>query len=319
MKSLKLENIHKNISACKSINKETQNMIFTFSKQIKEDEYLININIKKGYFQPEKDVDINLNTDLLFVLHIAHNFPTNPPILFCLTSLSHLGLEICDGKDILEDVIRKQWKNDMTLKEIILKIPKFIIKNINNKRNKLFFGKFILECEYDYNMLSKVPYYYFNFVKEIINKRTRKVENRILMITESFCLIFEYKAGYFNIYEVKLIFWASIMSIFGMKKNENSFEFEFSKSFNQRIFLPVITKDGEKIMNIILNILQNKGINYLFNNKNQLMESKKLPEFDIKEEKNNNNNENKIDDIDDNKTNDNGIDNNDRKDIDKNI
>ena len=226
----------------------------------------------------------------MFVLHLTHNFPINSPRLFCLTSLSHLGIEICDGRDILEEVLSKKWENQVTLKEIILKLPKFMKKILNLKNNKLFLGKFLLESEYEYNMLSKVPHYYFDFVEEVINKKANKTAKRLLMITNLFFLVFEYKDGYFTYNEVKLLFWASIMSIYGMQKNENCFEFEFSKTLSQRMFLSLITKDGEKIMDLVLYILKNKGINYITNNKNSINnnEGNRLPGFDETNEKINN-------------------------------
>ena len=282
MKPLKLNNINKNIKACLSLNKEKQDSIFLYSKKIKDEEYLLNINIKRDYLISKIDKKYNINNDILFVLHITHNFPTNPPRLFCLSSLSHLGIEICDGKDLLEDILCYKWDNQISLKEIILELPKFIKKILKNKDNKLFFGKFILEYEYEYNMLSKIPHIYFNPVEEVINKKINKTEKRLLMITNLFFLVFEYKVGYLSYNNVKLLFWASIMSIYGMQKNENCFEFEFSKTLEQRIFLTLITKDGEQIMDLVLSILKNKGINYIAKNN----ESNKLPGFDDIKEKN---------------------------------
>ena len=282
MKPLKLNNINKNIKACLSLNKEKQDSIFLYSKKIKDEEYLLNINIKRDYLISKIDKKYNINNDILFVLHITHNFPTNPPRLFCLSSLSHLGIEICDGKDLLEDILCNKWENQISLKEIILELPKFIKKILKNKDNKLIFGKFILEYEYEYNMLSKIPHIYFNFVEEVINKKINKTEKRLLMITNLFFLVFEYKVGYLSYNNVNLLFWASIMSIYGMQKNENCFEFEFSKTLEQRIFLTLITKDGEQIMDLVLSILKNKGINYIAKNN----ESNKLPGIDDIKEKN---------------------------------
>ena len=71
-----------------------------------------------------------------------------------------------------------KWDNQISLKEIILELPKFIKKILKNKDNKLFFGKFILEYEYEYNMLSKIPHIYFNPVEEVINKKINKTEKR---------------------------------------------------------------------------------------------------------------------------------------------
>ena len=282
MKPLKLKNINKNIKACLSLNKEKQEIFFLYSKQINDEEYLLNINIKKDFLTSKNEKIKKINNDILFVLHLAHNFPINPPKLFCLTSLSHIGIEICDGRDILEEVLCKSWENNISLKEIILELPKFMKKLLKKKNNKLFFGKFILESEYEYNMLSKVPHYYFDFVDEVINKKSNETAKRLLMITNLFFLVFEYKDGYLSYNGVKLLFWASIMSIYGMQKNENCFEFEFSKTLEQRIFLSLITKDGEKIMDLVLYILKNKGINYITNNKNAINnnERNKLPRFD---------------------------------------
>lgn len=198
----------------------------------------------------------------------------------------------------------KEWESQIKPKEIILSIPKFIQQCLENKNNKLFVGKFILEYEYDYNMLSKIPNHYFNFVEEIINKKTRKKQKRLLMITSLFFLVFEYKIGYFNYNEVKLIFWASVKSIYGMKNDNNNFEFEFSKNFNDRIYLNLITNEGEKIINIVLYILKERGIDYKINSDNA---SNELPGFgnannedDKKNENVNNENLNELNSKDEN-------------------
>ena len=297
MKSLKHSYIQNNLKSCMSINKE-QKFISLFSKQISEDEYFINININKNYFKSKIENKRDIDTDLLFVLHLTHNFPTNSPRLFCLTSLSHIGIELCDGKDILEEILGKKWKNQVTSRDIILEIPKYIQQCLENKYNKLFVGKYILEYEYDYNMLSKVPNHYFNFVEQIINKKSGKTEKRLLMITSLFFLLFEYKIGYFNYNEVKLVFWASIKSIYGINHDESTFDFEFSKTLKERIYINLITKEGEKIMNIVLYILKERGIDYMMINRGKSFnKSNILPGFDmvhndenIKNENINNNN-----------------------------
>ena len=288
MKTLKHSYIQNTIKACLSLNKE-EKFISLYSKQISGDEFFLNININKDLFKSKIGNNISIDTDLLFVFHLTHNFPINPPRLFCLTSLSHLGIEICDAKDILEDVLGKEWESQIRPKEIILSIPKFIQQCLENKNNKLFVGKYILEYEYDYNMLSKIPNHYFNFVEEIINKKTGKKEKRLLMITSLFFLVFEYKVGYFNYNEVKLIFWASIKSIYGMKNDNNNFEFEFSKNFNDRIYLHLITNEGGKIVNIVLYILKERGIDYKINKES---DSNELPGIDNSNNEDDKKNEN---------------------------
>ena len=293
MKTLRKEFIQKNLESCLKISKEN-NSIVIYYKPIKSDEYLINIIFQKDYFKQKIINKIKIETDIFFILHIVHNFPINQPRLFCLTSLSHLGIEICDGKDILEDVIENKWDSKLSANKIILKIPNFIKNCLEKKYNKLFLGKYILEYEYDYNLLIKIPHHYFNQIEQIINIKNNKIEKRFLMITNSFFLIFSYKSDYFNYNELKLIFWASIYSIYVIKKDEPKFEFEFSKNENNRISIYINTKEGDNILNILLYIFKGRGVDY---NIQGIEESKKLPIIyrEDKDDKDNNEKNEKID------------------------
>ena len=135
MKSLKKDYIKKNIDSCLNFTKE-QNKIIIYSNSINSEEYLINIIFLKDYFIEKIENKRKIDTDLLFMLHLVHNFPINSPKLFCLTSLSHIGIELCDGKDILEDVIKTKWDSKLSLKYIVLKISEFIQNCVENKTNK---------------------------------------------------------------------------------------------------------------------------------------------------------------------------------------
>ena len=265
MKSFKKEQsdyIRKSINSCIIFSKQ-QNSLLIYSTQGSNDEYYLNIVFKKGYFQQKKENKRNIDNDLLFMLHLVHNFPINPPKLFCLTSLSHIGIEICDGKDILTDVISIEWNNKIEVVDIVIKISLFIEKMLKNSNNELFIGKYFLNYEYDYNLLLKVPHQYFNNVEQIINKKNKLTEKRFLMLTSLFFLLFSYEVGYFNYSNLRLIFWGSVFSIYGIKRKELILEFEFSKNKNQRINLCLKTIEGEKIRNIFLYILKVRGVDYL--------------------------------------------------------
>ena len=291
MKFLKKDYIKKNIDSCLNFTKE-QNKIIIYSNSINSEEYLINIIFLKDYFIEKIENKRKIDTDLLFMLHLVHNFPINSPKLFCLTSLSHIGIELCDGKDILEDVIKTKWDSKLSLKYIVLKISEFIQNCVENKTNKLFLGNYILDYAYDYNLLLKIPHQYFGTVDQIINKKTDRQEKRFLIITSLFFLVFSYKSGYLNYSEIKLIFWASVFSICAMKKEEPTFEFEFNKGQNRKISLYLNTNDGTNILNTLLYIFQARGVDYLVQGND---ENKKLPGMDsISLDKNNEENINSI-------------------------
>ena len=68
--------------------------------------------------------------------------------------------------------------------------------------------------------LLKVPHQYFNNVEQIINKKNKLTEKRFLMLTSLFFLLFSYEVGYLNYSNLRLIFWGSIFSIYGIKRKE---------------------------------------------------------------------------------------------------
>ena len=281
MKSFKKDKsdyIQKNITSCIIFSKQ-QKYLLIYSTPSNNDEYYLNIIFKKGYFKKKTENKRNIDNDLLFILHLVHNFPINPPKLFCLTSLSHIGIELCDGKNILENIISTEWNSKVQVIDIIIKIPEFIENLLQKENNELFLGKYLLNDEYDYNLLLKVPHQYFNKVEQIINKKAKLTEKRFLMITSLFFLLFSYEVGYFNYINLKLIFWGSLFSIYGIKRNELILEFEFSKNKTQRINLSLRTNEGEKIKNILLYILKVRGVDYLIEEakkKNKLPNDEKI-------------------------------------------
>jgi ubiquitin-protein ligase len=265
MKSFKKDKsdyIKKSITSCLNLSKEKK-FLLIYSTQNNNDEYYLNIIFQKGFFPNDKEYKRNIDNDLLFILHLVHNFPMNAPKLFCLSSLSHIGIELCDGKDILENVLLMKWNSKIDITDVILKIPFFIEKLLKSENIELFIGEYTLNYEYDYNLLLKVPHQYFNKVEQIINKKMKLTEKRFLMITSLFFMLFSYEVGYFNYNNLKLIFWGSLFSIYGIKRNELLLEFELNKNKNQKIKLTLKTNEAQKIKNILLYILKVRGVDYL--------------------------------------------------------
>ena len=286
----KLDYINQSITSCINLSKEKK-FLLIYSTQNNKNEYYINIIFQKGFFLNDLSNKRNIDNDLLFILHLVHNFPMNAPKLFCLSSLSHIGIELCDGKDILENILLTVWNSKINLTEIILKISVFINKLLKLENVELFIGKYSLNYEYDYNLLVKVPHQYFNKVEQIINEKKKLIEKRFLMITSLFFLLFSYEVGYFNYNNLKLIFWGSLFSIYGIKRKENVLEFELNKNRNEKIKLSLITNEGQKIKNILLYILKVRGVDYLIeDNKNNKNINKDIDNQQLNEQNNENKN-----------------------------
>ena len=297
MKSIKEKILINQINECSNINNQNKD-IFVYVKSIQDKkEYYLNITISKNIFTSEEILRNNLvPLEIYFILHITPNFPINPPRLYCLTSLSAINVNICDVKDILSLVIQTEiWDNKITAKEIILKIPKFLNDIYEKSRGLFFLGKYYLDVEYDYKILTKIPKTYFKEIDQIINEKTTHSERRLLLITDLFFLIFsfEYSMLSSSYNNIRLIFWASIRSIFGMKNTEKMFQFEFSKTDNLRTFLFFNTVEGAKIMDTVLENLRKIGIDYSINkarpsanliqenNEQRKTEAKLLPKMEV--------------------------------------
>ena len=333
MKSIKEKIILNQIKDCEALN-NLNNNISVYIKTIQDKkEYYINITISKKIFKYDEILtNNNIPLDIHFILHITPNFPINRPRLFCLTSLRPINLNLCDAKDLLNLVIESEkWDNKISAKDIIIRIPDFLNNFYEKSRGLYFIGRYDLDFEYDYKILSKIPYTYFSEIEQIINEKTSLTEKRLLMITDLFFLIFSFQYGVLSYYSsMKLVFWASIKSIFGMKNTDNLFQFEFSKTEDKRMFLYFKTQQGTKIMDIVLENLRSMGIDYSINKKPANLiekemiekntaqnESKLLPKFEVLDKNDNNNQENQEnqEQIEENKIDeDNNINNSDNKD-----
>lgn len=68
-------------------------------------------------------VDAEEPTALHFELYIPKRFPFKYPQLNCITSFTKPS--ICDGRDLLEDMLQQEWHPFVTFVEIIKKLPEY--------------------------------------------------------------------------------------------------------------------------------------------------------------------------------------------------
>ena len=191
------------------------------SQLITRNQILVAITINKSLinFESKEPLDI-----IRFVLLIKPNYPITPPVLYCITRFCLP--ELCDGRDLLEDVLQMKWdKDNCFLKLIISQIPSFIQRylyyynNNENNNNELFgkrmlFGKYYLDSIYELTIIKYIPYLYFDVISEIvgIEGKNMNIEDRKILITDNFVLLFCNKSLY-ELDQLKLVFVGPITSL----------------------------------------------------------------------------------------------------------
>ena len=255
------------------------NRILIESQITSTNEVLIAITINKSLinFQQEP-LDI-----IRFLLQLKPSYPNTPPILYCISRFCLP--ELCDGRDFLEDTLQMKWdKNNCFLKLIISQIPSFVqrylnyiygFNNINNiiiKRK--MFGKYYLDGIYENSILKYIPYLYFESISEIVSIEGKKMncEDRKILITDNFLLLFCYKSLY-EIDKLKLIFVGPITSLLYIRqfykdeivllkwiiKGKGLQNSNYTQQFK--------TEDGDYIVDTLIDNLSKKSINFKVTNK----------------------------------------------------
>ena len=91
--------------------------IFHYQKLIKKnnllekiDFYELEIIILKDYIQTEQDISL--------LIIIPFNYPKYEPEIYCLTEFCHPHL--CDGRNLLFDIIKVKWQRDVHILEFII-------------------------------------------------------------------------------------------------------------------------------------------------------------------------------------------------------
>jgi ubiquitin-protein ligase len=264
MKSLQEKQVE---SELKAISTNCTTIRYTIQKT-GGDEYYIHITIPVSLLMSSP---FEFRSDIKFLLHLVHNYPFNPPKLFCLTTFSFP--KIADGRDILQDIIGEQWKNQFKVYEIINKIPNYLLDFVQNdslKKQKTLIGKYYLDDKYDYDILVGLPVY-FKKVKEHVNIGSNKVseEGRYLLISDIFFCLFEYEFLYPS--NLKLIFWSNIKALVSMKEYTKNgvCEFVFSIKNRRKYNMRIVVDDSKQVINLLMDNLKHFGIDYSISSKEE--------------------------------------------------
>ena len=256
---------------------QNNSLIPTKTQRIKKDEYYITITITPTLLSAS---NIKIEKDIIFLLHIVHNYPFNPPKLYCLTTFSYPSL--CDGRDILEEVINATWTNQYHIVEIINSIPKFILDFLQNLEQKKlrFCGKYYLDSKYDFEIVSRLPVY-FEKVQEVytINGNKEIKESRYLMISDLFFVLFDF--DFFNKSTLRLVFWSTIKSLSFMREISGNCEFTWKIKGGRKFTMKIETLEGDKIINLLVDNLKKFGINYSISTKTLGPKEGVIPSIDI--------------------------------------
>ena len=118
----------------------------------KEDLYILELKFPAGLVLTKSDIE--------FILIISKEYPKVEPEVYCLTAFSHP--HICDGRNLLNDIINKQWNYDnIPIEFIINKIPKFIVKYNEYKDKTKIYGKYLTNNLYPFDLLKNLPIFFY--------------------------------------------------------------------------------------------------------------------------------------------------------------
>ena len=262
--------------------------VFHFQKLIKKnnliqkkDSFELEITILKDYIQTPEDISL--------LIIIPFNYPKEQPEIYCLTEFCHP--HICDGRDILFDIIKNHWKKNVhNLDYIINKLPGFFVSFLEERKKKgnYIVGNFLLNKFYNINRLKELPIFF-----HLVTHKEKKISlykiksHKIITISDiSFCMyeLDNDHSGY-----CKLIFFADLKDLIGIQLdvNNNEIEIKFKDLLGDKkyIKIEIISTNTEQINKILLenqkkflsyNNMNNYGLyNDNINNNKELTEEEK--------------------------------------------
>ena len=248
-------------------------------QKLQNNNFVIQIDIDKSKINIQ-----NLKENIKFFLFIKNKHPISHPNLYCLTKFCNP--EICDARDLLDDVLPEPWGKKATyypIKQIIEYIPNFINNYLKKPNSKI--GKFYLDNIYENDLLSKLPSKYYNEVIEKVYFENSEIyydEPRKLFITDGYFLLFVEK-GAFDNDKMILIFWASINSLSHIKRytESNIIVLTWKLKGGRESVMLLGTNDSEKIVKLLTDILKKRSIKYKVTNKNLRPKEGEIPNIPI--------------------------------------
>jgi len=169
----------------------------------------------------KKHTDLNpLNYEIIFSITIDSDYPNSIPLVKTLTNFCFPGLFDC--RNLIFSILNQNWvynsKNLSTenlsvpLEEIIMKIPQFLNRLIENTNNKIlvYYGDYIIDMIYDINEFlanSDLDFFKINQYYRVPRK-LEKFKERYVILTDIFFLLFDPVPNSRNL--GKLLFWGDI-------------------------------------------------------------------------------------------------------------
>ena len=262
MKNLQEQTLNNQLNECLELQKANKNIKISY-KNIRNDEYIINITIKKDTFKVEK----TLKNDMKFALHLKHNYPINAPALYCLSDTNEVGAYISDLNDILLSVLSTpKWSNKTHIINIIDSIPGFIIRLYKEK--SFSGGIFYLDEVYEYSIIEKIPHKFLNNVQEAYEDSMGNVDiigERIVLITENYLLLFVVNPSLFSSPSPLLSLSCPLSAIFGLKQLNELLKITFGKGGGVVGEVLIFSSVTNEIMEVILEVFKGRKVDYLVN------------------------------------------------------
>jgi ubiquitin-protein ligase len=190
----------------------------------------------------KKNTDFNpMSYDLAFSLSLDADYPKSIPQVKALTHFSFPT--VFDNRNLIFSVINHNWVNKNNLKdlkdlregnlvepieEIILSIPKFLSRLIENTNNKIlvYYGDYKIDMIYDINdFLVNTDLDFFKVCQHLKPKKEgeEKVKKeRYVVLTDIYFLLFDAVPHSKNL--AKLLFWGDIRQIVTCKGTSFSSE-----------------------------------------------------------------------------------------------